>query len=275
MSPRRNGLPLRRSKKDLGGRSGKPGLLSAPVTKPSLLLSAEQRPATPRFAKPLVPTYSGTEQAPWPAWKIAGTSVAEPRVQRGCRMGDAEMYDSMLRDGLNDAFSDEHPRWHTGDLAKQIQITREDQDQWTLRSQQRFGEVLAAGRFEDEIVPVQIESRKALSSFCEDEHYRPDTTAETLTRLKPLFRNDGTITAGSAPRLNSAGAAMIVADRGWAEKRSVEPLAGLLSYGIGASILDCSSVRGLSPPPVWHLNAPVGRLQTSMVSKSMRPSRLL
>lgn len=82
-------------------------------------------------------------------------------------MGDAEIYDSMLRDGLNDAFLDEHPLCNTEDLAKQFQIIREDQDQRSLRFQQRLGETLAAGRFEDEIVPVQIQNPQRTEFLCQ------------------------------------------------------------------------------------------------------------
>jgi acetyl-CoA C-acetyltransferase len=152
----------------------------------------------------------------------------------GYRMGDAQMYDSMLRDGLNDAFSGEHSGWHTEDLVKSRQITREQQDRWALRSQQRFSAAQAAGKFKDEITPVELHSRKGPKVFDKDEHNRPDTTLETLAKLHPAFRKDGTITAGNAPGLNSGAAAMIVAERGWAERHQLEPAARLVSYGVGA-----------------------------------------
>jgi acetyl-CoA C-acetyltransferase len=152
----------------------------------------------------------------------------------GYRMGDAEIYDSMLRDGLNDAFSGEHSGWHTEDLAEKFQITREEQDRWAARSQQRFSAAQAAGKFKDEIVPVEVKTRKGTEIFDKDEHNRPDETEEALARLRPAFRKDGTITAGNAPGLNSGAAAMIVAERGWAERQDLEPMAQLLSYGIAA-----------------------------------------
>jgi len=167
----------------------------------------------------------------------------------GYRMGDAQIYDSMLRDGLNDAFSGEHSGWHTEDLAKKFQITREEQDRWALRSQQRFGAAQAAGKFDAEIVPVDVKTRKGTVSFAKDEHNRPDTTAESLAKLKPAFRKDGTITAGNAPGLNSAGAAMVVAERAWAEKRGVQPYARLVSYGVGAVE---PGMFGLGPIPAVH-----------------------
>ena len=152
----------------------------------------------------------------------------------GYRMGDAQIYDSMLRDGLNDAFSGEHSGWHTEDLVKSRQITREAQDRWAERSQKRFSAAQAAGKFKDEITPIELKSRKGPKVFDKDEHNRPDTTLEGLAKLHPAFRKNGTITAGNAPGLNSGAAAMIVAERGWAEQRKLEPMARLVSYGVGA-----------------------------------------
>ena len=152
----------------------------------------------------------------------------------GYRMGDAQLYDSMLRDGLNDAFSDQHSGWHTEDLVAQYGVTRERQDAWALRSQQNFAAAQAAGKFAAEIVPFEIKGRKGPEQFAKDEHNRPETTAESLAKLKPAFRKDGTITAGNAPGLNTGAAAMIVAERQWAEKNGLKPLARLVAYGIAA-----------------------------------------
>ena len=156
------------------------------------------------------------------------------RGRWGYRMGDAQIYDSMLRDGLNDAFSDQHSGWHTEDLAKSRQITREDQDRWAERSQKRFSAAQAAGKFDSEIVPVTIKGRKGPETFAKDEHNRPETTLESLAKLKPAFRKDGTITAGNSPGLNSGAAAVVVSEAGWAEKNGLAPTARLVSYGIGA-----------------------------------------
>jgi acetyl-CoA C-acetyltransferase len=156
------------------------------------------------------------------------------RGRWGYRMGDGELYDSMLRDGLNDAFSGEHSGWHTEDLAERFQIGREAQDAWALRSQQRFSTAQAAGVFKGEIAPVEVPSRKGTVAFDRDEHNRPNTTAEALAALKPAFRKDGTITAGNAPGINSAAAGVVLAERAWAETHGVEPVARLVSYGIAA-----------------------------------------
>jgi acetyl-CoA C-acetyltransferase len=156
------------------------------------------------------------------------------RGRWGYRMGDAELYDSMLRDGLNDAFSGEHSGWHTEDLAEKFQIGREAQDTWAARSQQRFSAAQAAGKFKNEIVSLVVPGRKSAVAFDKDEHNRPETTVETLAALKPAFRPDGTITAGNAPGINSGAAAVVLADRTWAEAHGVKPVAHLVSYGIAA-----------------------------------------
>jgi acetyl-CoA C-acetyltransferase len=152
----------------------------------------------------------------------------------GYRMGHAQIYDAMLHDGLNDAFSGEHSGWHTEDLVTKYQITRDDQDRWALRSQERFGAAQATGRFDAEIAPVMVKTRKGPQLFAKDEHNRPDTTAESLAKLKPAFRKDGTITAGNAPGLNSGAAAMLLAERGWAERKGLQPMGRLVSWGVGA-----------------------------------------
>jgi acetyl-CoA C-acetyltransferase len=164
----------------------------------------------------------------------------------GYRMGDAQIYDSMLRDGLNDAFSGQHSGWHTEDLVAKYQVTRESQDAWALRTQQRFARSQAAGQFVQEIVALEITDGKKPAVFDKDEHNRPDTTADSLAKLKPVFRKDGTITAGNAPGLNSGAAAMIVADAEWAEKHGLEPFARLVSFGVGA--VD-PGMFGLGPVP--------------------------
>src|SRR5580692_6153651 len=132
------------------------------------------------------------------------------RGRWGYRMGDGQLYDSVLRDGLNDAFSDAASGWHTEDLVEKFQVTREAQDRWALRSQQRFAAAQVAGHFKSQIVAVEVPGKKGPSQFDKDEHNRPDTTLETLARLKPAFRPNGTITAGNAPGLNDAGAAMVL-----------------------------------------------------------------
>jgi acetyl-CoA C-acetyltransferase len=173
-----------------------------------------------------------------------------PGGRWGYRMGDATAFDSMLHDGLNDAFSGQHSGWHTEDLAKKYGIAREDQDRWAARSQQRFSAAQAAGRFDIEIAGVEVKGRKGLEIFGRDEHNRADTTIESLAKLKPAFRKDGTITAGNAPGLNSGASAMLVAERGWAEKQGVAPMARLVSYGVAAVE---PGMFGIGPVPAVKL----------------------
>jgi acetyl-CoA C-acetyltransferase len=169
-----------------------------------------------------------------------------PRGRWGYRMGDGVLYDSVLRDGLNDAFSDAHSGWHTEDLVEKYQVTREAQDRWALRSQRLFAVAQADGHFKSQIVSVELPGKKGPTQFEKDEHNRPDTTIETLARLKPAFRPNGTITAGNAPGLNDAAAAMVLADHAWADKRGLAATARLVSYGIAAVE---PGMFGLGPVP--------------------------
>lgn len=157
-----------------------------------------------------------------------------PQGRWGARMGDVPLIDSMLLDGLNDAFSGQHSGWHTEDLVSKYGISRADQDAWALRSQLNFSAAQAAGKFAAEIVPAEIKGRKGPEQFGKDEHNRPETTADSLAKLKPAFRKEGTITAGNAPGLNSGAAAMIVAERAFAEANGLQPMARLVAYGVAA-----------------------------------------
>ena len=164
----------------------------------------------------------------------------------GYRMGEGKLLDAMLHDGLNDAFSNQHSGWVTEDLVAQFGISREAQDGWALRSQQSFSAAQANGRFEAEIVPVEIPSRKAVTLFAKDEQNRADTSLESLARLKPAFRPEGTITAGNAPGLNTGASAMIVANEQWAQRNGVTPLGRLVAFGVGAV---APGLFGLGPVP--------------------------
>ena len=164
----------------------------------------------------------------------------------GHRMGHAQLLDSLLHDGLVDAFSGEHSGWHTEDLADRARLGREAQDAWAARSQARFAKAQGAGAFEAEIAPVAVKGRKGVETFARDEAPRPETSVESLARLKPAFRKDGTITAGNAPGLNSGAAAMIVAERGFAEANGLDAFGRLVAHGVGA----CEpGLFGLGPVP--------------------------
>ncbi|SAL57157.1 thiolase family protein [Caballeronia humi] len=166
--------------------------------------------------------------------------------RHGYRMGNAQIHDSMLRDGLVDAFSGEHSGWHTEDLVTQLDITREAQDRWAERSQQCFAAAQEKGLFDAEIVGIDVKAGKQTVAFARDEQPRPETTLATLGKLRPAFRPDGTITAGNAPGLNSGASAMLVADRRVADARGIEPFVRLVAFGIAAVE---PGMFGLGPVP--------------------------
>jgi acetyl-CoA C-acetyltransferase len=166
--------------------------------------------------------------------------------RRGYRMGNAQIYDSMLRDGLVDAFSGEHSGWHTEDLVTKLDITREAQDRWAERSQQRFAAAQRDGVFDAEIASIDVQQGKQTVAFARDEQPRPDTTLATLSKLRPAFRPDGSITAGNAPGLNSGAAATIVTSRNEADARGIEPFVRLAAFGVAAVE---PGMFGLGPVP--------------------------
>lgn len=157
-----------------------------------------------------------------------------PGARGGLRMGDGVIQDSMLLDGLHDAFSGQHSGWHTEDVVREHGISRIQQDEWAARSQSHFSDAQSKGKFVEEIAPVELASKKGVVEFSVDEAPRPDTTLEGLARLRPVFREDGTITAGNAPGLNSGASAMIVADRAFAEASGMEPLARVVAHAVSA-----------------------------------------
>lgn len=171
------------------------------------------------------------------------------RARWGYRMGPGKIEDAMLRDGLNDAFSGKHSGWHTEDLVAEHQIAREAQDAWAARSHQRFSEAQDEGRFAGEIVPVEVKGRSGKTEFNADESNRPDATAEGLAKLRPAFREDGTITPGNAPGLNSGAAAMIVTNAGFATEHGLDVAARLVASGVGGV---APGMFGLGPVPAVH-----------------------
>jgi acetyl-CoA C-acetyltransferase len=168
----------------------------------------------------------------------------------GYRMGPAAIHDSMLRDGLDDAFSGKHSGWHTEDLVAKFKLSRQELDDFSVRSQRRFSSAQQAKQFQAEIVGVSIKESKVTSVFEIDEAPRPDTTLEKLAELKPAFRQDGHITAGNAPGLNSGAAALLVTNRSGAEANKVEPVARLVAYGIAAVE---PGMFGLGPVPAIQM----------------------
>ena len=155
-----------------------------------------------------------------------------PNMRFGARMGNSQAVDSILLDGLNDAFSTQHSGWHTEDLVQKYELSRATQDEFALQSQQRFAAAQSAGWFTDEIEPLEVKSKKGSVRFAADEVGRPDTTSESLSKLRPAFRVDGTITAGNAPGVNAAAAAMILCSRERADAAGLSPMLVVRSVAV-------------------------------------------
>ncbi|TIV73527.1 MAG: acetyl-CoA C-acyltransferase, partial [Mesorhizobium sp.] len=151
-------------------------------------------------------------------------------VRGGIRMGDRTVKDSMITDGLWDAFHQVHMGVTAEALAQRYQITREEQDRFALRSQGKADAAIQAGRFDDEIAPVSIKARQGDVVIERDEHPNPSTTMERLGRLRPVFDAAGTITAGNSSGLNDGAAAVLVMSEALMEKLGLTPLARIASY---------------------------------------------
>jgi acetyl-CoA C-acetyltransferase len=151
-------------------------------------------------------------------------------LRNGTKMGNTELVDTMIKDGLWDAFNGYHMGVTAENVAQQWQITREQQDQFALGSQQKAEAAMKAGKFKGEIVPVVIESKKGPQTFDTDEHPRHGTTLEALAKLRPAFNKDGTVTAGSASGINDGAAALVLMTDAAARKRGVTPLARIASW---------------------------------------------
>lgn len=155
-----------------------------------------------------------------------------PKARTGYRMGDQTVVDSMLQDGLTCAFNNYHMGITAENLCDRYDISREEQDEFSARSQARAAAAIEAGRFEDEIVPVEIPQRKGDPViFKEDEYVKPGTTAEKLGKLRPAFKKDGSVTAGNASGINDGAAAVIVMSKAKADELGLTPLATVVANG--------------------------------------------
>ncbi|MGZ4111788.1 MAG: acetyl-CoA C-acetyltransferase [Tumebacillaceae bacterium] len=153
-----------------------------------------------------------------------------PKARYGYRMGNGEIVDHMIKDGLWCAISDCHMGITAENVAGDYEISRADQDEFAYQSQQKTSQAWERGAFADEIVPVEVKSRKGPVMVDKDEHFRPDTTAEVLGKLRPAFDPAGSVTAGNASGINDAAAAVVVMSRKKAEELGVTPLASVRSY---------------------------------------------
>ncbi|WP_114393356.1 acetyl-CoA C-acetyltransferase [Oleisolibacter albus] len=151
-------------------------------------------------------------------------------LRGGTRMGDATLVDTMLKDGLMDAFHGYHMGMTAENVAEKWQITREEQDAFAAASQQKAEAALKAGRFKDEIVPVTIAGRKGDVVVDTDEYPKAGSTAEALAKLRPAFKKDGTVTAGNASGINDGAAALVLMGADEAARRGITPLARIVSW---------------------------------------------
>jgi acetyl-CoA C-acetyltransferase len=158
-----------------------------------------------------------------------------PKGREGSRLGDAELIDSMIHDGLWSSFLDHHMGEGTDEVSAELGLTREEQDAWAARSHQRAHAAWESGRMTDEVVAVEVPQRKGAVVVADrDEGIRPDTTPETLAGLKPAFRADGTITAGNASQISDGACAVVVMSAEKAQELGVRPLAEIVAYGMSS-----------------------------------------
>ncbi len=158
-----------------------------------------------------------------------------PKIRWGGRMGDGEIVDAMIHDGLWSTFTGQHMGESSDEVNATLDIPRGDQDAWAARSHRRAADAWESGRFADEVVAVEIEGRGGSSSLVErDECIRPDTTPQALTKLAPAFTGNGTITPGNASQLADGAAAAVVMSADRAEALGLEPLAEIVSHGMCA-----------------------------------------
>ena len=151
-------------------------------------------------------------------------------LRNGHKMGNAEFVDTMITDGLWDAFHGYHMGITAENVAQKWQITREVQDKFAAASQQKAQAAQAAGKFADEIVPVVVKSRRGDSVVDTDEYLKPDTTTETLGKLRPAFSKEGSVTAGNASGLNDGAAAVVLMSAEQADQRNLKPLGRIVSW---------------------------------------------
>ena len=173
----------------------------------------------------------------------------------GARMGHVDLVDGMYRDGFNDPLSGLVMGETAEKLASQYEISRDEQDEYALRSQQRAAAATAAGKFDDEIIPLKLNSSRRGSSptvregstlFATDEHVRADTTIESLRKLAPVFSKDGGVTAGNSSGITDGAAAVVVMSESALKESNVEPLARIVDYEI---VGVAPEIMGIGPVP--------------------------
>ena len=178
---------------------------------------------------------------------MTASAFIAPGARKGYRMGAVQLLDGMITDGLTDVFSGEHMGITAENVAAKYGITREEQDKFALASQNKAEAAIKCGRFKDEIVGIEIPQRKGPPVvFEQDEHPRFGSTLEAMSKLKPAFKKDGTVTAGNASGINDAAAAIVVMSAAKAKELGVKPIAVIRGYGVGG--VD-PSIMGIGPVP--------------------------
>ncbi|NLF56459.1 MAG: acetyl-CoA C-acyltransferase, partial [Candidatus Hydrogenedens sp.] len=178
---------------------------------------------------------------------MSAAPYATPSARYGARMGNAKMIDTMVNDGLTDAFHHYHMGITAENVSDQWNLTREEMDAFALASQQKTAAAQAAGRFDDEIVPVPVKMKKETVEFKKDEHPKANTTAEGLAKLRAAFKPDGgRVTAGNASGINDGAAAILLASGDAVKKYGLKPMAKLVSWGQGG--VD-PTIMGYGPVP--------------------------
>jgi acetyl-CoA C-acetyltransferase len=152
-----------------------------------------------------------------------------PAMRWGARMGPTEAQDMMVG-ALTDPFDDCHMGVTAENVAAKWDISREDQDALAVQSHQRAAKATAEGYFKEQILPIELKSRKGTVTFDTDEHIRPDANLEGMAKLKPVFNREGSVTAGNAAGINDAAAAVVLADSGYAERKGLRPMGRLVAY---------------------------------------------
>jgi len=163
----------------------------------------------------------------------------------GQRLGHSQMTDAMVA-ALHDPFHECHMGITAENLAEKYQISRADQDQLAVTSHQRAARAIANGYFKEQILPIEIKSRKSTVIFDTDEHVRKEVNLADMTKLKPAFKDDGTVTAGNASGLNDGAAAVVVTSAGYAKRQGLKPVARLVGYGHAAVE---PQLMGIGPVP--------------------------
>ncbi|WP_413282985.1 acetyl-CoA C-acetyltransferase [Vibrio sp. MA40-2] len=168
------------------------------------------------------------------------------QIRRGYRMGHQSMEDTIIKDGLTDAFHNYHMGVTAENIAKKLNITREEQDEFALQSQKKATLALQNGDFENEIAPISIVGRRATVEVHQDEYPKTDCTIEALQKLRPAFDKEGTVTAGNASGINDGASAILLVSESTVQRYNLTPLAELIEYGQGGV---SPEVMGLGPIP--------------------------